>query len=231
MSLLRAETIAYPGRFAPTDLAVDAGERVAVIGPNGAGKTSLLRALAQAQGTTGRVTIAGRMLGPAPPAQRRRLLGYVPAARDAVWPIRVRDAVADGGATPAQVKRWLLALELDGLAARAVSGVSTGERARVFLARALAPSPPVVLADEPVANLDPRWRLRVAELLGDAAAEGAAVLASVHDLDLALVWASRVLVVEGGTLVADATPDHLERSGVIDHVFGVRRTPNGWAAL
>lgn len=227
MTRLAATGLAIPGRLAATDLAVDAGERVALIGPNGSGKTSLLHAIAGVGRAAGAVSLDGVDLRTVPRVRRPRLLGYIPASRDVIWPLAVADAVMDSEASPEEAASALAALELEALAARPLDRLSTGERARAFIARALAPRPPVLLADEPIANLDPRWRLRVLNLLGRAAADGAAVLMSVHDLDVALGWATRVLVLDGGRVAADAIPDMLGPD-VIARVFGVRRAGAAW---
>lgn len=231
MTVLCAKSVAIAGRLHPTDLAIARGERVAVIGPNGAGKTSLLRALALSGGATGAVTVSGTPLAQASPARRAKLIGYVPASRDAIWPIRVADAVADGGASPDEVAAWMNRLELQDLATRPLDALSTGERLRAFLARALAPAPPLVLADEPTANLDPYWRLRVLDLMAGAAADGAAVVLTIHDLDDALAWATRIVALDRGHLVADGPAGDLAGSDLFARLFRVTRSARGWRAL
>jgi iron complex transport system ATP-binding protein len=155
--LLDAAGVAVGGRLEPSALQVAAGSMVALIGPNGSGKTSLLRALAGVELQRGSVRIGGEDVQSAPKARRPHLLSFLPASRDIVWPIRVRDVVKLGsGRTDASnVAALLSLLELDSLAERPVSELSTGERSRVLLARALAAKPRLLLLDEPLSNLDP----------------------------------------------------------------------------
>lgn len=148
-SLLEAREIALTGRLKPTDLDCSPGEMVALIGPNGAGKTSMLRALARIDGGEGKVIIDGEPLDEAPPTRRMRLLSFLPATRSLVWPISVRDVIALGLPSPdeGRIGELTAQLELEPLAHRPVNHLSTGERSRVLLARALAARPRLLLLD------------------------------------------------------------------------------------
>ena len=121
----------------------------------------------------------------------------------------------------AAVDRALAATGIEPLAARAVTSLSGGERARVALARALATQAPVLLADEPTMSLDPRHQLVVMELLARVAHDGGAVLAILHDLALAARFADRVLIMDRGRLVADGAPRAVLTPAQIAAVFGV----------
>jgi iron complex transport system ATP-binding protein len=117
--LLNATGLAISGRLQPVDLVLAPG-MTAVIGPNGAGKTSLLRALAGIELETGNVLIAGEDLAEAPPPRRMRLLSFLPATRNMVWPICARDVIALGLPSPdtPRLEELLRELELEALANR-----------------------------------------------------------------------------------------------------------------
>jgi len=225
--MLAAHDLARQPMLAPVTLAIAPGRVTAIIGPNGAGKTTLLRALAGVSTGPGTVTFAGKPLIPHP-----RTLAWLPASRDAVWPMTAASLVALGlgpGAPPdpAAVAAALRACDASHLAARAVSQLSTGERARVLLARALVARPAWLLLDEPIANLDPGHRLDVMALLAGEAARGAGVILALHDLDLA-ARCDRLLLMDGGKLVADGPPACVLTDSRLAVSFGVRRTPDGW---
>ena len=222
--LLEAE-VAVPGRLQPTRVIAHAGERIAVIGPNGSGKTSLLRAIAVGSRA---VTIAGERLD-ALTSARRRLLSFLPASRDVAWSIPVRDVIALGLDQPDEqrVSDLLQALDLTPFADRPIDRLSTGERARALLGRALAPKPRLLLLDEPLSNLDPAWVLRTLDVLDGAAAEGAALLVSLHDLSL-IGRFDRVLMMDGGAVRFDGSPQALMASPLFGEVFGIEAEGSGW---
>jgi iron complex transport system ATP-binding protein len=213
-------------------LALQRGEVVALVGPNGAGKTTLVRALAGLLPAEGRISLQGRPLESHSPRERARRIAYLPQGHVFHWPMPVASIVALGrhphadtfsalsDGDHAAVRRALTATGIAGFANRSITTLSGGERARVALARALATEAPVLLTDEPTASLDPRHQLVVMELLRGAAQNGA-VLAVVHDLLLAARFADRVVVMDGGRLVADAPPADALNPSRVAEVFGV----------
>lgn len=231
MTSMVARGVTLDARLHSTDLNVKAGELVAVVGPNGGGKTSLLRALARVERAGGRVDIGGENPDLAPEARRRQLLAFLPASRDIGWPISVRDVIALGltRRNPDRIRELLAAFELEPLANRPVDRLSTGERARVLMARALAARPKLLLLDEPLANLDPYWVLRFLDLFRDCASKGQMLLVALHDISLVGRF-DRALLVADGWVQMDETPADLLASARFEEIFRVQRNAGGdWA--
>ena len=229
-SLLEAVAVGILGRLQPTDLGAAAGELIALVGPNGGGKTSLLRAIARVEDAQGRVCIGGEDVDRSAPARRRKLLAFLPASRDVAWPIATRDVIALGltSPEPRRIEELVAMLELDSLADRPVNRLSTGERARVLLARALAPRPKLLLLDEPLSNLDPYWVIRTVEILRRTVADQrCAAIVSIHDLGLVERF-DRALLVDDGRLAADLDPEAMLGSAALAGAFRVERDGSGW---
>lgn len=210
------------------DLAVAPGELVALVGPNGAGKSSALRAVAGLLPlSTGAARLDGddlRRLGPHARAER---LAYLPQERRIAWNLPAIELAALGAPFLAgrealeRARFWLERLEIGALADRGVAEMSGGERARVLLARALVVDAPALIADEPLAGLDPEAQLLVGEVLREQARAGRAVLITLHDLTLAAGLAERVAVINRGRIVADAPPLQALSPEILRSVFGL----------
>jgi len=219
---------------ANADLTVAPGELVILLGPNGAGKTSLLRAAIGLTGASGSSTLDGQPTVSMPAATRARALSYLPQMRPLAWPARVRDVVALGrfahGVTLGRlsprdakaVDAALVRCDLVALADRATDTLSGGELARVHLARALAAEAPLIVADEPVAALDPRHQHRVMGLLRDFVRGGGGALAVLHDLALAAAYADRLVWMKDGRVVAEGPVRETMTVERIAQVYGVR---------
>ena len=228
-AVLEAHGLTLPGRLSAVSLTLAAGELACLVGPNGSGKTSLLHAIAGIGRPAGEVRIDGVSAHTLIPSQRSRLLAYLPATREVRWPLRARDLIRLGGAGDAEAAEAEDRLELGPVAHRRVDLLSTGERSRVLIARALAPKPRLLLLDEPTANLDPLWQIRLMEMLKrDLSARRQAALVAIHDLDAAGRYADRLIVMEGGRIAADGSPREILAGPVIPAVFGIARAGGKW---
>lgn len=199
-----------------------------ICGPNGAGKTTLLRAaLGLVRPAGGQVLLDGADPRGLPPEERARRAGYLPQERRIAWGVPALRIAALGAAmaSPADAdergRAALAAVGLGGLEDRGAFEMSGGERARVLLARLFATQAPILMLDEPVAGLDPDAQLLVLDLLRAKVAEGATVIATLHDLSLAARYADQVLVLNEGRLAADGAPMEALSERVLDSVFGL----------
>lgn len=227
---LRADAIALAGRLAGVSAALVPGEITAVCGPNGAGKSSLIECLAGLmEPDSGSAELDGAPLAALHPRERARAIGYLPQAGEVAWDVAIRSLVAlgrlpHGDSGAGAVERALAALDLAALADRPISRLSGGERARALLARVLAGEPRWILADEPLAALDLGHQLALLRHLRHAAGQGAGVVLVLHDLALAMNHADRVVVLDGGRVVADGPPEQALASDVIEQVWGIAAT-------
>jgi len=230
--LLEATGLSLAGRLEATSLRAEGGRLICIVGPNGSGKTSLLHTLAGIGAPGGEVRIGGTDPRTRGPDERRRLLSYLPASHDIGWPLTVRDLIAlglPGAANPSAIDAVVADLELGALAGRRVDHLSTGERNRALIARALVARPQLLLLDEPVANLDPLWQLKLMDhLRALVRRSGQTALLAVHDLELARHYADRLIVVDKGRVAADGEPAALLDGALIPAIFGIERKGGRW---
>ncbi|MEO1568880.1 MAG: ABC transporter ATP-binding protein [Pseudomonadota bacterium] len=211
------------------------GALVVLLGPNGAGKTSLIRAsLGLETPSSGKATLAGEDASRLSPIARACSVAYLPQIRPLAWPNTVRDLVALGrfshgaalgrlkGADAEAVDRAITACDLESLADRSADTLSGGELARMHCARAFAAEAPLLIADEPTAALDPRHQFRILDLIADYVAKGGGALVVLHDIQMAARYASRVIWMKDGQILADGPPAETLTAGRLEAIYGIR---------
>ncbi|MGD0141814.1 MAG: ABC transporter ATP-binding protein [Rhizomicrobium sp.] len=226
----------YRGRAVLNDvsIAIEPGKVTGLVGANGAGKTTLLRvALGLLETSQGDVRVLDRSLRNWPRDARARAMAYLPQGADAHWPIEARRLVALGRMphrapfaplSPEDceaVDRALARCDAAQFVSRRMDELSAGERARILLARALATEAPILIADEPAAHLDPVHQLRLMELLREEAAQGAAVIVTLHDLALASRFCDEIVVLQSGRVVSQGPANEALSDGVLAAAFGI----------
>lgn len=250
--------LAKAGRPILDGVALDvcAGELLALVGPNGAGKSSALRCLGGIEAAwSGRIELEGRALADFSADERARRIAYLPQFFAPHWDLSVADLldigrrrgltslgwraigrpapVSDGGRRE-RSGGLLRDLELTELLERRFASLSGGERARALLAQALIAGPSLLLADEPIASLDPAHQLRTMRYLRRCRSATASLVV-LHDLNLALRFADRIAVMADGRVVSCGTSDEVVNSGILSEVFGLcfetHRTSWGRAVL
>ena len=209
-------------------LSVASGEMVALVGPNGAGKSSAIRALAGLLALeSGQARLGGVDVASLSATQRAERTAWLAQERRIAWNLPAIEVAAlglpflSGTDAAASARAALDEVEAGHLADRGVADMSGGERARVLLARALAAPTRALLADEPVAGLDPDAQLMVLDRLKERTRLGQAVLVSLHDLQMAARFADRVVVLDQGRVVADDTPILALKPSILAEVFGL----------
>jgi iron complex transport system ATP-binding protein len=211
-----------------------AGELVALVGPNGSGKSTLLRALLGAQRVkSGQVTLDGAPLETIAPRTRARTLTMVVHGSPSDFPILVRELVGLGripyeqrlGGASAEdaraVGEAMVATDTAALAERSIDTLSAGELQRAHLARVFAQRAPIVLLDEPTANLDPLHQLEAMALLRGFVSRGGAAIIALHDLSVAARACDRVIVLDRGRVLADGPSSEVVTEELLAQVFRV----------
>jgi len=209
-------------------LEIGAGEVVGLIGPNGAGKTTMMRGalgLLAASGGSSLTALQAR--------DRAKAAAWLPQAREIAWPVSVETLVSLGRspylaggrklslADHEAVAQALDQMGLKAFATRDATALSGGEQARVLIARVLAQSTPLIMADEPVAGLDPAHQFSLMRVFSKLAQDGKSVLVSMHDLGLAAQHCTRLVMIHRGKLVADGTPREVLSDDRLRDVFQI----------
>ena len=210
------------------------GQLVGLIGPNGAGKSTFLRAMAGVlRPHHGAVWLEGADLASLPAKEVAASLALVPQIAPYTHGFTVRELVLMGryphlrrfqieGPADDRIARDAMRLtETEAFEARTLDTLSGGERQRVFVSRALAQQPRVLLLDEPTANLDVLHKLRVLDLVRRLVDEGLAAVAAIHDLGMAARYCDQLILLSAGRVLAEGSPDDVLTPEIIESAFGV----------
>ena len=220
-------------------LTLHPGTVTVLVGPNGAGKSTLLKLLAgETAPTQGRVQLDGTDLARISPVALARRRAVLPQSAEVAFAFQVAEVVSIGllgtrAGTQARIDRLLERVDLPGFAGRGYDTLSGGERQRVQLARALAQvevmdpdKPRYLFLDEPTASLDLAHQLLVLREARAHAAAGGAVLAVLHDLNLAAMVADHMLVLVDGAVLAQGAPAEVMTDALLGEAFRVAARVN-----
>ncbi|MEZ5123670.1 MAG: ABC transporter ATP-binding protein [Solirubrobacterales bacterium] len=231
-------TLGYDGRVVSEslDVRIPDGSFTIVVGPNACGKSTLLRALARMlRPSCGEVVLDGQEIGSLPSKEVARRLGLLPQSPTAPDAITVADLVARGR-YPHQglLRQWsrgdeaavtaaMRATRVDDLAGRAVDELSGGQRQRVWLAMVLAQETRILLLDEPTTFLDIAHQIEVLDLCAELREDrGHTLVAVLHDLNHACRYATHLIAMKDGAVIAEGTPGAIVDAELVEQVFGLR---------
>jgi ABC-type cobalamin/Fe3+-siderophores transport system ATPase subunit len=235
---LRADqlTLAYDQRVISRglDAEIPDGSFTVIVGPNACGKSTLLRALSRLlKPQSGSVVLDGKAIDRYRPKEVARAIGLLPQSSVAPDGITVADLVARGR-YPHQnlIRQWTAADEeamwsamratnVDELATRLLDELSGGQRQRVWVAMALAQETPILLLDEPTTFLDIAHQIELLDLFAELHRSGNTIVAVLHDLNHAARYASHLIVMKDGAVVATGAPADIVTAELVADVFGL----------
>ncbi len=226
----------YRGREVLRDINIVArsGEVLSIVGPNGAGKSTLLKCIAGiVKPRRGSIRYNGVNLTSLGERRRAKIVGYLPQYIPMIFPLTVYETIMLGrihsfNVKPSKtdvdiVERIIKEFGLEDMRYRYINELSGGERQRIHLARIFAQDPQIMLLDEPEANLDVRYQLEILDRVRMwAKNSGRIAIMAIHDLNLAIKFSERVIVLNGGRVVADGKPSEVINTSLIEKVWGAR---------
>lgn len=233
----QAATLSYDKRIIAEDLTLDipAGSFTAIIGPNACGKSTLLRAMAGLlEPTRGQMVLDGKSIATLSPREIAQRLGLLPQTAVAPEGITVAELVARGRYVHQRLLRqWstedraavdaaLRLTDVTELAERRVEHLSGGQRQRVWIAMVLAQQTPLILLDEPTTYLDIAHQMDVLNLLHELNSAGRTVVAVLHDLNHAARYASHIIAMKAGKVIASGKPIEVITATNVAEVFGLK---------
>ncbi|MFT4210527.1 MAG: ABC transporter ATP-binding protein [Microbacterium sp.] len=216
------------------DVEIPTGELTVIVGPNACGKSTLLRGLARMlPPAAGVVELDGAPIGSYPPKEVARRLGLLPQSPIAPDGIVVADLVGRGRYPHQGLLRQWSAADRDAVAAamaraqvsdladRGVDELSGGQRQRAWIAMALAQETPILFLDEPTSFLDISHQIEVLDLARELHRDGVTVVLVLHELNLAFRYATHLIVMRDGGIVAEGPVADVVTSELIEHVYGL----------
>lgn len=230
-------TLSYDKRVVASDLDVTIpdGSFTVIIGPNACGKSTMLRALARMlKPRAGAVHLDGAVITSLPSKEVARRLGLLPQSSIVPDGITVADLVGRGRYPHQRLMRqWsredevavaaaMESTDVTDLADRCVDELSGGQRQRVWLAMALAQETPILLLDEPTTFLDIAHQIEVLDLCADLHEQGRTMVAVLHDLNQACRYATHLIVMRDGRIVAEGDPASIVTAALVEEVFELR---------
>ena len=235
---LRADalTLRYEQRTISSELSLDIpdGSFTVIVGPNACGKSTLLRALSRLLvPVAGQVWLDQQPIGEFPGREVARRLGLLPQSASAPDGISVADLVARGRyphqsflrqwskADEQAVNEAMAATGVADLAERSLHELSGGQRQRVWIAMVLAQQTPILLLDEPTTWLDIAHQIELLDLLADLNRQGRTIVAVLHDLNQACRYATHLVAMKDGAIVASGAPAQVFTEALVEHVFGL----------
>ncbi len=248
-ALLKIENVgfSYPSgfRLEEIDLEVTTGSFLALIGPNGCGKSTLVKLMSRLlPPSTGKVLLEGRELASYSTRELARRMAVIPSENHFEFPFPVSEIVAMGRypflgrlervstSDKQLVRRALRLTGTEQFAQRPISELSSGERQRVLMARAVAQQPQLLILDEPNAHLDIKHQISIFRLLQKLNQEqGVTIVVVLHDLSMTAAFCQRVAVMAEGRLILEGEPREVITASMIRRVYGaevaVERTSDG----
>nr|AGF93067.1 protein containing ABC transporter-like domain protein [uncultured organism] len=232
MSKLKAKGIdfAYNGGdlvLKDVDMELNEGEILALVGPNGSGKSTLLKCLADFHSPDkGSVNIDKKNISDYSLNEKARKLGYVPQIENISFPSTVFDTILMGRKPyiswkPSKKDKRIVSdliekMELSDLAMRDINELSGGQRQKVFVARALAQQPKIMLLDEPTSNLDLKHQLEVLNIVKEQAESGISSIIAIHDLNMAIRYSDKIVMLKEGEVFASGGMEVVSQENIRD---------------
>jgi len=230
-------TLAYDQRVISRGLSAEIpdGSFTVIVGPNACGKSTLLRSFSRLlKPSAGRVVLDGKAIDRYKPKEVARTIGLLPQTSVAPEGITVADLVARGRyphqnflrqwstADEAAVWAAMEATNVQSLATRQLDELSGGQRQRVWVAMALAQQTPLLLLDEPTTYLDIAHQVELLDLFSDLNARGRTLVAVLHDLNQAARYATHLVAMKDGRIVAEGAPSDVVTAELVEEVFGLK---------